>query len=202
MMRARPITARKPRRAVLPALGLLLVGLSAGCGGDDSGGGGGGIVTTPCVELANAVDPVPGTVVAVDGLSGDCDELWVDVTISGVGQPLFGVSFDLLFPTNLVALRAPDTSGSVLGSGGVPVEIITDPIPGGTNISLARFSSTAAGVDVSGEHLLIRLKFIRFAGSGSGTVEFANPALFDDAEPPAEIPGVTWNGATIRIIQI
>jgi hypothetical protein len=165
------------------------------------------VTTTPCLALGNTTAPAPDTVVATDGESGECNELWVDLIVSDLtGNPeLFAANFDLVYPANLVLLVVPNTAGSVLASDGVAVNVeAAEQVAGRATVGITRLDSTGPGVVVTGERLLVQLRFARLAGSGSGELTFENAQLLDsqgDPGGPQEIPGITWTGGTVQILQ-
>jgi hypothetical protein len=192
------------RRATAAVMVVLLTAAVApGCSSSDSGGN--AMETVPCVQLVNTTTPATETVVAEDGSSGECELLWVDLIVTNVDD-LFAANFVVNYPSDLVQFVQASDTGSVLASGGVAVEVLTDiPSPGTLTVGLTRLAGD--GVNVSGGQLLVRLIFFRLQSNGSGQLSFDSPQLLDDSTPPQVILDgssnlIPWYGGTVAIVQI
>jgi hypothetical protein len=184
-------------RSAIRALLLVLAAATAGC---SSGGNGGGGMLTPegCLGLQDAAAGASGTVVAAED-STDCDDLVVELAVTGVDD-LFGAQFTVNFNPTHVSLQGVSKTGSVLESGGATVTtpLLNEIAPGQVQVGFTRQAST--GVDVPGTAPLAWLMFRRVASAGSsGSLSFTDPALFDSDTPPQEIASITWFGAELVI---
>jgi hypothetical protein len=179
----------------------LLTSLAPGCGDDN---GDDGTQTIPCLEFQASAVPVPDSVVATDGSSGECDRLFVDLIVTDV-EDLFAANFRIQYPSDRVAFVSASGSGSVLTSGGVAVAVEADETaPGEVTIGITRLEPSLPGVDVVGGQRLIRLSFVRIGSSGGGALTFPAGELLGSSGPgaqPEPIPGIVWVGGTIAIVQ-
>ena len=203
--------ARWPALAHLAAVVLavgLLTGLAPACSGGDSGGG--GTDTTPCLQYESSAVPNGISVTTVDGNSGECDFLFVDLRVHDVND-LFAANFVVTYPSTVVAFNSATGLDSVLAGGNTAVDVearvtASDEV----TIGITRFAVTGVdvGVDLEPDGAqLIRLVFTRIASSGSGDLAFTTGELLDSGNPPTPpqqipIPITSWFGGTIGIIRI
>jgi len=164
-----------------------------------TGCGGGSSPTTPPVTpppssgIQFTADGTPGTnTIYMTG--GDGEPLQLEVRTNSV-TGLYGVSFELRFPSNLLQFSGV-TEGSFLGQGGVSTSLQVTESPAGTLIVGISRLGEVAGVDGSG--LLATFEFT-ISGSGSGTLLFAANQAFDATG--AAQGGVTWLGGSVQVTQ-
>ncbi|TDI48836.1 MAG: hypothetical protein E2P01_04550 [Acidobacteria bacterium] len=166
----------------------------AGCG--SSGGGG---VMTPAIVLTYV--PVSGTgaatVTTLSGVGSTDGIAVVEIYVTGVLDVLTA-SFMLSFDTASVAFLDFDVSGSHLASDGASIQPIVQQVQSGElTVGLTRLGAT--GIDFNGTQLLMRIRFVRVASSGTSTLTFSNNDLLDAMAPPQSIPGVQWFGGEFQI---
>ena len=186
--------------AVVLAVGLL-TGLSPACSGGDDGGG--GTSTTPCLRYESSGVPNGISVTSVDGESGECDFVFVDLSVHDVND-FFAANFVVTYPSTVVAFNSATGLDSVLTGGNTAVDVeVRVTGSGEVTIGITRISDTGVDVDAAGARF-IRLIFIRASSSGSGDLEFTTGQLLDSGTPPQEIPIPIeqWFGGTFGIIQI
>ena len=181
------------RTIVVASVVAFLTGLVPGCGSDDDDN----MQTNSCVALQNSATPAPNTVVALDGSSGDCGFLRVDLLVTDVSD-LFGANLTVTFPQTQLAYFGASEAGSVLTSGAAVDLQVSESSPGELTVGITRLSDT--GIDVQGGALLLRLDFRRIASQGSGSLGVSG-SLLDSSTPPAPIPDTELRGATVVIFQ-
>ena len=185
---------KRPWRGILAAAIVAFAGgLAPGCGSDDNGG----VQTNSCVALQNTTSPAPLTVVARDGISGDCGLLRVDLVVTDVTD-LFGANFTVTFPSNLLSFASASETGSVLTNGSAVSVQASTPAAGQLVVGITRLGAT--GVNVTGGAQLLRLTFVRTGTSGNGTLGVAGQ-LLDSDTPPTVIPGITMSGGMVVVFQ-
>ena len=172
--------------------------LCAACGG--SGGGGGPTTPTPPPdeEPPPVIEFTPDSAGAVsialaEGSGTDDEVLFLSLDATGVTD-LYGVAFDLRFPSNLLAFDNV-TEGAFLDSmGGVSTSFqVLEDASGDLVIGLTRLGDVG-GVDGSGSLLLF--EFSRVA-SGSGSFEILNNAAVDSTGAMPD--GVVWIAGTVTV---
>ncbi len=177
------------RRVLLAGLALALVAaFGAGCGG-----GGGSSPTAPPPPPPPPPPPTEGIAFTPDGVPGantvyldgvDTTDLTsrfvVEVRANDV-EDLYGVSFDLQYPTDLLTWRRGNfTEGSFLDEGGaVETEILIDRRPAGNLVVGISRLGDAPGV--SGSGLLFSLEFVNEAVEGTGALTFSDNDVVDSA---------------------
>lgn len=166
----------------------------AGCG--SSGGGG---VMTPAIILTYV--PASGmgaaTVTTLSGAASTDGIAVVEIYVTGVLDVL-AASFTINFDTTSVAFFDFDVTGSHLASDGASIQPIVQQIQSGElTVGLTRLDAT--GIDFNGTQLLMRIRFVRVASSGTSTLTFSNNDLLDAMAPPQPIPGVQWFGGEFQI---
>ncbi len=160
---------------VLLALGFAL----AACGG----GGGGGPSTPPppqqSLVFTPAGTPEVNTIHLDAAAASTPDRLVLEVRANEVDD-LFGLGFDLLYPTSFLAFDAQATDeGDFLDEPGVRTELIVDEGPGGRLlIGYSRLGDDEPGA--SGSGLLLTLEFATTA-SGQGDFTIENELAIDGA---------------------
>ncbi len=177
--------------ALVCAVLALLAGASCGGGG---GGGGGGGPTPPMASLTFSPGPVTGvTTVALMRTNAGASELVLDLVINGA-TGLYGVSFDLTYPSTLLRLESV-TEGTFFSEGGtVATSLLTRQDTAGTLVvGLTRLGSLS-GRTGAGTALSVRFRAI---GSGSGSLQFSSNAALDAAG--RVIAGVGWAGGNVQV---
>jgi hypothetical protein len=179
----------KPLEAVL--MGVLVVGA---CGG---GGGGGSSPTQPPA-------PTPGVTLRASGGSSNNEIalsqaagttqglLRVDVRAIDVPN-LFGVAFDVVYPTSALAFLQ-GVEGPHLGGEPTSFQIL-EASPGRVVIGLSRLGATGG---VSGSGTLMTLEFRSLGVAASGQMAIENSNAFDPNA--AAIPDVIWSGGTVTVV--
>ncbi len=180
-------------RALLAAAGAAALVLGPACGG----GGGGGPTQPPA--------PQPGITFTSAGAGGansialgrigqSTTRLSLELRATGVAD-LYGVSFDLGFPSAVLAFDGFD-EGPLLGGGGAfdtAVQVVESPsgnlVVGATRLGLVG----GAG----GDGVLLTLHFNAIA-SGGGPIAFDGPQAFDPGGPQN---GVQWVGGSVQVIR-
>lgn len=177
-------------RARLAAAALLFVAFAA-CGG--GGGGGGGTPTAPPPQLAftPASSGGAGSIALATAAGSSSSTLRLDLVANGAAD-LFGVSFELVYPTQPVLFVAA-TEGTFLSSGGmVPTTFqLLETEPGRLLVGLSRLGDVA-GAEGTGTLLTLELSAV---AAGSGAVSFEDARAFDSAGD--EIAGTTFSGGTV-----
>ena len=123
----------------------------------------------------------------------DRDVLFLSLDATEVTD-LYGVSFDLVFPVDLLQFEAL-TEGSFLDEAATvttSLQMVED-MSGNLVIGLTRLGDVG-GVEGSGPLLL--LEFSRVA-AGEGTMEFMSNNALDSSGAVAE--GLTWAGGTVSV---
>ncbi len=156
---------------------------------------------TPTIVLTYV--PAPGTglaTVSTASGAGSTDGMAeVEIYVTGV-LDVFTASFTLSFDAASVAFLDFDVAGSHLGSDGATIQpIVQQTQSGELTVGLTRLGATATGIDFNGTQLLMRIRFVRAASSGTSTLTFGNNDLLDAMAPPQSIPGVQWFGGSFQI---
>ena len=175
----------------------LAAALAVPWGGCGSSGGGG--VMTPTIVLTYV--PAPGTglaTVSTASGAGSTDGMAeVEIYVTGV-LDVFTASFTLSFDAASVAFLDFDVAGSHLASDGTTIQPIVQQLQSGElTVGLTRLGAT--GIDFNGTQLLMRIRFVRAASSGTSTLTFSNNNLLDAMAPPQSIAGVQWSGGSFQI---
>ncbi|HXU44314.1 MAG TPA: cohesin domain-containing protein [Thermoanaerobaculia bacterium] len=172
----------------------VLAALSASCGGGGGGGGGGGPTQPPppSIIFSPASAGPSNAITLASGIATTANNLDLEVRAATV-QNLFGVSFDLHYPTAVLRF-AGRTEGTFLGAGGVPttIQVVENPA-GNLVVGLSRLGAVAGA---SGSGTLISLEFSRVA-AGTGAFEFASPAAFDGSGH--RITGLTFVAGSVQV---
>jgi hypothetical protein len=183
----------------LAVLGLF--GLSA-CGG--GGGGGGGTPPTqppipptpPRGATFTADAPAgPNSIALAAGQGGSATVFVLDVQATSVSD-VYGVSFELEFPRNLLTFRKSGTTEGVFlrGDDKEDTELIIENRPAGNLVVGYSRLGPVGGVEGSG--LLFSISFT-LVGNGSGSLTLKRTDVVD---PLGEAQGgVTWIGGSIDV---
>jgi len=192
-----PANRRALIRASLALAGLFALGA---CGGGGGGGGGALPPTQPPIPPSGATFTPSGAAGAnsislAAGPGSGATVFVLDVEATDVTD-LYGVSFELEFPSTLMRFRPNRTeTGSFLrGDDRVDTELIIEEVPAGNLvIGYSRLGSVSG---VSGSGLLLSLEFA-LLGNGSGSLDLKNTDVID---PFGETQtGVSWVGGSIIV---
>jgi hypothetical protein len=104
---------------------------------------------------------------------------------------LYGVAFDLSYPSNLLRFDGVD-EGPFLAAQGVSTELLSSASGGTLVIGATRLGNVAG---VSGSGVLMTLRFTA-VGTGNGTFDFSSNQAFNPAGNP--LGGITWAGGSVR----
>jgi hypothetical protein len=128
------------------------------------------------------------------GSSGSANLFVLEVRASQVTD-LYGVSFDLAYPDDLLTwVESGTTAGSFLTTGGTNTELLVTEQPAGNLIIGHSRLGDTAGSDGSG--VLLTLQFNR-AASGSGRFDLDN---HDAVSSLGDVQtGVTWIGGSVDV---
>lgn len=183
----RSMAYRATTRMVL----VLALAAAIACGGGGGGGGGGptapqpGVTFTPSGVSAPAVRLLPG------GGSGNVLELQVRADAL---PAVYGVAFDLAFPSNLLRFDG-FTEGGFLGQNGAQTSLQVAENPSGRLVvGYTRLGSDAGLVGGSGTMMTLRFTAI---GPGGGNFTFSENRLVDDRAD--EIRGPAWGGGSVQV---
>jgi len=165
------------RSGVLWSLITLAV-LAPGCGGGGGGSGPVGPPPPPPQSLTFTPAGVPGamTVFLDTGAGTDVNTLVLQVRVNEADD-LYGVTFDLVFPSQLLSFRPNRTDeGRFLRGPGVRTSLVVREQNGRLLISYTRLGAGAGGE--SGSGLLFSLEFGTTA-SGDGTLGLESTLAYD-----------------------
>lgn len=198
-MSARRHPSARPRTALalvaLVALGLALLLTVAACGGSGGGGGGGGGGPTPPPPPGVTFTPTGGAtanVIVMRRTGGAGNTLVLEVRAEGVTD-LYGVAFDLRYPSNLLRLDSR-TEGELLSQNGVATTFqAAESGPGNLVVGISRLGGVSG---VTGSGVLMTLQFTA-VGAGSGTLSFVSNRAFDSGG--LQVGGVQWLGGTLQV---
>ncbi len=180
------------RVAALAASLVLPAACLTGCGGRSGEDG-------MCITFGSGASPAPSTAVTRQGSTSNCDVVKVEVVLDGVSD-VAAVAFEVTFDPALVAYDGCSLNGSHLNSDGAQVEILQRQETGRVSLGLTRLSP-AAGIDFADPGVVVRLRFRKAAGSGSGSapLAFTTHQVFGSEEPPQAKTGIDWFGGTLRV---
>jgi hypothetical protein len=141
----------------------------------------------------------PGSdrVVTTTGPGSTCDTIELDLKISDVTD-IFGISFTVSFDPAIVSLASTSSTGSLLESDGVTVEVVVIETNGSASVGLSRF--TVTGIDAVGPETLVTLTFTREAGVGATVLSFSETKVLGSETPPQEKPGIIWSGGVLDLV--
>lgn len=190
--------SRSAGRTLLAVLGLavlVLAVLNLACGGGGGGGGGGGTPPTQpnaSLTFTQAGGGGNGSIV-LERANVGATTLVLDLRVTGVTD-LYGVAFDLSFPSNLLQFVSPATEGPFLSQGGSSTSLLVDENPtGNLVVGLSRLGATPGQ---TGSGVLLTLTFTAI-GSGSGTIQFVAPQALNSNG--AVIGGLAFEGGTVTV---
>jgi hypothetical protein len=184
---------RRRGRSLSAALLLAAVGTAAGCGGG-GGGGGGPTVPTPGISFvaAGAAGAESLSLAAGPGTSPTTLELQLRATQV---SDLYGVAFDLTYPTALLDYTSP-TEGSFFGTPGAGQTSlqVAEASPGRLVVGLTRLGAVP-GATGSGELLTLRFSAV---GAGSQGIAFSQNSAFDSA---GQARPLTWVAGSVSVVR-
>ncbi len=173
------------------ALGLVA---TAACGG---GGGGGGGPSTPTPPQASIELTVQGAVAPAvrlaRGAGSGPTTLALEIRADSL-QSLYGLAFDLTYPSGLLRYDGFAEGGFLDGDGASTSLQVARVEAGRLVVGHSRLGDVGT---TTGSGLLLTLRFTA-VGAGTGSIAFSRNRAFD-AEGE-EIPGVSWAGATVRTV--
>jgi hypothetical protein len=180
------------RRAALLALALA----AAACGG---GGGGGGPTQPPPPQPGITFTPAGATtqnsVALATGAGGSSTVLVLDLHANQV-QNLYGVSFDLRYPSTVLRFDRA-LQGTALSMGGAvstSLQVAESPA-GNLVVGLTRLGAVPG---MSGSGSLLTLEFAART-AGTGDLTFVAPSAVD---PDGKaVAGVTWAAGSVQVRQ-
>lgn len=185
------------RRGLLRDLAsLTLLTALAACGG---GGGGGGSPTeppppvTPAVAFTATGGSAANSITIAQGAGTSGTTLELEVRANSV-QDLYGVAFDLEYPSNLLRFESSTNPSGFLGSDGTPVSFVSSLSRDGLLVVGYTRLGQVSGANGSG--LLARIRFTAIA-TGSGTIRFSRNSAY--SSQGAVMANVTWAGGTVQV---
>lgn len=179
----------------LRLLALLLLLPLLACGG----GGGGGPTEppppppppppTPGITVTPAAAPATGVSIA-RGAATTQSTLILEIRANSVTD-LYGVAFDLRYPSNLLQLVQVSSTGSILGNPNL--QSAPGPGSGVVIVGLSKLG-TASGTSGSGVLMTLELRAIA-AGQGAFTFEQTSAV----SPSGQQIPGFGWSAGTVQV---
>lgn len=179
-------------RALLAAAGAAAVLLAPACGG---GGGGGPTAPppTPQPTLTFAPSGAGGAnSISLTRMGQGATRLSLEVRATGVTE-LYGVSFDLEFPSAVLDFVEFDEGPFLAGGGAFDTAVQVVESPAGNLVVGATRLGAVGGA--SGDGVLLVLHFDAVA-AGNGTIAFDGPRAFDRNNPQV---GVQWVGGSVQV---
>ncbi|HEX2643505.1 MAG TPA: cohesin domain-containing protein [Thermoanaerobaculia bacterium] len=184
------------RRGLLSHLAslVLLAGLAA-CGG----GGGGGSPTeppppvTPAVAFTGSGGSTANSITVAQGAGTNGTTLELEIRANSV-QDLYGVAFDLEYPSNLLRFESSANATGFLDQGGAQASYVASLARAG--LLVVGYTRLGQVAGVSGSGLLARVRFTAIA-TGSGTVRFSRNSAY--SSQGAVMANVTWSGGTVQV---
>jgi len=166
--------------------------LLAACGGGGGGGGGGG-PTQPQPSITFAPSGSATGIVLASGAATTTTTLVLEVDAVQV-TGLFGVAFDLDYPTSVLRF-AGFKPGTFLANGGAQLTTqVVETAPGHLVVGVSRLGNVS-GVDGGGT--ILELDFTATA-AGSGNLAFSkNNAYRNDATPLT----LGWGAGSVTVVQ-
>lgn len=191
---------RARRRLLAPFLLLTLVPLLllTACGG----GSGGPTIPPdpdpdpdppPATGLRWSPDEVSGPRTLTLRRQGDDDERLVLELFANQVNDLYGVAFDLRYPTDVLTLDLVREESFLSGNNAVDTTQQMAEVPAG-NLVLG-LTRLEPGNGASGSGVLLTLEF-RVVGEGSGTLTFSGNEAYDPAGNA--FGNYTWGGGTVE----
>lgn len=194
-------SARRSRiwRGCLIALLVATVATVVACGG---GGGGGSTPTSPPPPTPppppptgsgvsfTGTTPPPGNGVSLsEGAGTDIDTLVLQLDATSLNG-VFGLSFDLVFPGNLLSFSSA-SEGPAFSSDGASTSFLVSDDGGRILVGLSRLDNG----NFSGSGQLATFEF-DVTGNGSGSIFFEREEALDSA---ADEVGISWSGGSVQI---
>jgi hypothetical protein len=177
---------------LLAALVAFLAGaLAVSCGG---GGGGGGGPTAPPppapgITFTPAASAGPPGISLAAGAASTANVLLLEVRATGV-QDLYGIAFDLQFPSGVLTYATSSNAGSILSGGAFEIShTASDLVVGVSRLGAVR--------GVPGDGLILTLEFAPTA-AGSGSFTFSRNTVLDSTGQP--IP-VSWTAGSVQVVR-
>ena len=171
---------------------VVVMALSAACGG--GGGGGGGGPTTPPPPTGINFTPSraasANSLYLTEGAQTNVNRLFLEVRVNDVDE-LYGVAFDIVYPTNLLAFARAKEGNFFKGNTSLLTEekALGRVIVGHTNLG--------ANEPESGSGLLMTLEFTPI-NNGSGALTFENEQAFTRGSLPMTIEFIAGNVSVQR----
>lgn len=164
------------------------------CGG---GGGGGGPTEPPPppppppagIVVTPAAAPSTGVSIA-RGAATTQSTLILEIRANSVND-LYGVAFDLRYPSNILQLVQASAAGSILGTPNL------QSVPGsGSGVVIVGLSKLGAVSGASGSGVLMTLEF-RAIAAGQGSFSFEQTSAVSPSGQP--ISGFGWSAGTVQV---
>lgn len=194
------VTAARPalaRAAVVLALAATLLVVPA-CGGGGGGGGGGG-PTQPPPPQTPAITFTPSGSAGANSISleragGGADRLVLRVRATQVTD-LYGVSFDLAFPSTALAFDSATEGPFLAGGGNFQTSMqVAEASPGTLVVGISRLGVFRGA---TGSGVLLTLEFVP-AGTASGGMTFQQNRGFDG---DGDVTAVGWVGGSVDVVR-
>jgi len=108
--------------------------------------------------------------------------------------PIYGVSFDLQYPSSVLSFDAAAEEGFLSNDGNTPTLQVAEGPVGNLVIGLSRLGSLPG---IAGSGVLLTLQF-RTVGNGGGSFRFdANQAFDANGDP---LPAVAWGAGSVQVV--
>lgn len=165
--------------------------LSASCGGSSP------VAPSVCLSF-NAPASAPSTVTPRTASGATCDLLSVDLLLRDVND-VFAAEFVAAFDPAVVRYESVSDLSSHLRSDGANVQTVVQEQTGRITVGISRIGAQA-GVNFTGERLLLRLTFRRASTSAAvSSLVFSSTAVYGSETPPVAKPGIAWQTGTFRV---
>ena len=171
-------------------LGMALLVLGLACGSD---GGDGGSPVGPPSGISFQPSSVPGTnSLALGTEAGSTTQLLrLELRAQNMTN-VYGLSFDLLYPSQLLSFTA-STEGSFLGGTQTTMQV-EERTPGRLVVGISRLGNVPGA---NGSGVVMTLEFMSQSVAGNGAIQFQSNTAF--AANGAPIGGVAWGGGTVTV---
>ena len=183
------------RRSLIGPLVLAAAWAAASCGG---GGGGGGTPgptqPTPSIIFTPAGPAGAGSLSLAPGPGTTATVLELQVRVTQVTN-LYGVAFDLTYPTAVLDFDAP-VEGTFLampGAGQTSLQVV-EATPGRLVVGLTRLGALAGA---SGSGNLVSLSFTAVA-AGSQPIAFAQNTAYDST---GQAQALSWVAGSVTVVR-
>lgn len=188
MIPRKPLLVASLLASTLPML------LLPACGGGGGGGGGGGPTTPgPSVTFSPSGTVGPEALVLRESPDSTPNRLVLELVAQDV-VGLYGISFDLQYPSSVLSFEAASEEGFLAEDGAdTSLQVAEQPV-GNLVIGLTRLGRVPG---VSGDGVLLRLE-LRAVGNGGGTLRFDANQAFDSGGDP--MPSVRWGAGTVQVV--